>query len=112
MDFNHFQSFDSGVDVIAQSAHIQPSVLKRRRPLMVSLCVWGMALWTAFCVYGTLHGLYRVSQLPLPTNEWAQAGQGMGFLLGMGIWAVAWFIPTVGLGIIALLTHALKTRAY
>lgn len=110
LDWSHFHSMERDADANVPSIPVQ-SLPIRRHHTIISFCIWGMALWTAFCVYGTVHGIYRVSRLPLPTNEWQQAGQEMGFLIGMGIWAMAWFIPTVGLGVITLVTHVLRKRS-
>ena len=38
-------------------------------------------------------------------NEYEKAGQAIGTALGLGFWGMIWFSPTVGLGILALVTR-------
>jgi hypothetical protein len=118
MDWSHLRPMDDVPDIpdtpqltgdAPQHPHF-PMPCSQGRPVIVTLCIWGMVVWTIFCVIGSSYGLANVSQMPKPTNEWQQTGQDLGLVVGMGVWAVMWFIPTVGLGVIALLAHALSTR--
>jgi len=63
-----------------------------------------MLLWTIFCVIGVIVGLANVSSTP-QGDQYQQAGAAIGTALGLGFWAMIWFFPTVGLGIIALVTR-------
>jgi uncharacterized BrkB/YihY/UPF0761 family membrane protein len=67
--------------------------------------------WTIFCLFGVIVGLIAVGSGPQPTTEAEKAGAAIGAALGLGFWAVVWFIPTVGLAVIALLVRPRELEA-
>ncbi|MEN2984184.1 MAG: hypothetical protein ABDH25_04070 [Dictyoglomaceae bacterium] len=70
---------------------------------MYKVCKVLIILWTVFCAFGLLYGLYNVSNIE-PTNEWEETGITIGITFGILFWFLLWFFPIAGLGIIALLT--------
>lgn len=54
--------------------------------------------WTGFCGIGALVGLTRAAQLGGPDSTAAT----IGFTVGMGIWAVVWFVPVAAGELIAI----------
>lgn len=72
---------------------------------MYRLIKWSIYIWTAFCLLGLVTGIIAMSETPAPTSDAERAGAAIGTALGVGFWAVLWFIPTVGLGLIALLVR-------
>ena len=63
----------------------------------------GMLLWSIICFWGACSGMMNVA------NQTRGAAMGNAEALGAGIglffWALIWFIPFVGMGIIALVTR-------
>ena len=70
---------------------------------LYQLCLALILLWTLFCLMGACYGMVNVASGPVPTNPYAKAGRGIGAAIGLSMWAVAWVVPVVGLGIIGLL---------
>lgn len=70
---------------------------------MYKICKALIIIWTIFCALGLIIGLINVSNIQ-PTNEWEEAGATIGTAFGVLFWLTLWFFPTVGLGIIALIT--------
>jgi hypothetical protein len=70
---------------------------------MYKVCKVLIVVWTVFCALGLIVGIINVSDIQT-TNEFEEAGAIIGVALGVGFWLALWFFPTVGLGIIALLT--------
>ena len=77
---------------------------------MHKFCKISIAVWTAFCVLGLVVGLSSVGHIKT-SNEFEQAGAAIGTAMGVGFWISLWFFPTVGLGIIALITCPKETVA-
>jgi hypothetical protein len=67
------------------------------------LCMVLILLWTAFCFAGACYGMVNIANQPVPMDAYAKAGRDVGTAIGLGMWAVVWVIPTVGLGVIGLL---------
>jgi hypothetical protein len=72
-------------------------------PWLYQLCVVLILLWSALCAIGACYGIVNVSSSPSPSDPWARAGHDLGVTIGLGLWAIIWVIPTVGLGVIGLL---------
>jgi hypothetical protein len=60
--------------------------------------------WTVFCTFGVLFGMANVSN-SLGSDISGAAALGVG--VGLGVWGVVWFMPVVGLEIVALAAMAL-----
>jgi hypothetical protein len=71
---------------------------------MYKLCKALIVIWSGFCGLGLIAGLGNVSSIQT-TNQFEQAGANIGIALGVGYWITLWFLPTVALGIIALVTR-------
>ena len=61
-------------------------------------------LQTALCWAGTYCGMLSMANQPLQTAPCVKPVVMSVAALGPGIWAVIWAIPSVGLGVIGLLT--------
>jgi hypothetical protein len=61
----------------------------------------GILAWTIFCFIGACSGMMNVASHSSGGMSDAEAA-GVG--LGMFFWILIWFFPTVGLGVIALIT--------
>lgn len=111
MDWTHFHTTEDPRDLIVPTIDVVPALRQRRRqPIVMTLCIWTMALWTAWCIKGVFIGFMTVSQSPRATTELGRSAELVGHLLGLGIWGFVWFIPTVGFGIIALVASAYRKR--
>ena len=82
-----------------------------RRSTVATICIVLMTLWTLFCIYGTFTGMANVGQqMQQHSTELERNASTVGATIGLGIWAIMWFIPTLGLGVIALVAHTLRQR--
>jgi hypothetical protein len=72
-------------------------------PWLYQTCLVLILLWTTFCFVGACYGMVNIAQMPRTTDVYAQAGRDIGTAIGMGMWAVIWVIPVVGLGIVGVL---------
>ena len=72
---------------------------------MYKFIKWSIYIWTAFCLFGFISGLVGVSEMPQPTSDAERAGATIGTAIGLGFWALLWFVPTVGLAVIGLLVR-------
>ena len=61
---------------------------------------WAMILWSVFCLYGACSGIANVAEKGKMSDA-----EALGAGIGMFVWIIIWFFPTVGLGIIALVTR-------
>ena len=73
--------------------------------MMFKLIKWLIYSWTAICLLGVIAGIISVSEAPVPSSDAENVGATVGVALGLGFWALLWFIPTVGLGLIALIVR-------
>ncbi len=70
---------------------------------MAQLCKWFMVVWTIICLIWLITGLGGASeQYDQAESDAEKAGTAVGTTIGVGIIALAWFIPTVGAGMMYL----------
>lgn len=69
--------------------------------MIYKLCKWGIIIWTIFCAIGVIAGIAEVSNISA-TGDAEKAGAAIGTAIGLGFWTLLWLIPTIGLGVIAL----------
>jgi hypothetical protein len=72
-------------------------------PWLYQLCLVLILVWTVLCLAGACYGMVNIASQPVPTDPYAKAGHDVGTAIGLGLWAVVWVIPTIGLGVIGLL---------
>lgn len=77
--------------------------------MVYKLCKWSILIWTVFCIIGVIVGLAGVSNMTA-TNEAEKAGAAIGTALGLGFWAFLWLVPTVGIGVIALIAKPSRNK--
>ncbi|MCS7202397.1 MAG: hypothetical protein NZ841_06455 [Dictyoglomus sp.] len=65
---------------------------------MYKVCKVLIILWTVFCAFGLLYGLYNVSNIE-PTNEWEETGTTIGITFGILLWFLLWFFPIIVLSV-------------
>lgn len=70
---------------------------------MYRLIKYSIIGWSIFCLYGVIAGMVSLGTGPRPTDEAGQAGAAIGAAIGLTMWAILWFVPVTGLGILALL---------
>jgi hypothetical protein len=91
---------DCGYRLTSDRLSIQPQT---GIPWLYQLCLLCILIWTALCLVGACYGMVNIAQQPTPTDPYARIGHDIGTTLGLGLWAVIWVVPTVGLGVIGLL---------
>jgi hypothetical protein len=80
-----------------------------RRSTVATICIVLMTLWTLFFIYGTFTGMANVGQqMQQHSTELERNAASVGAAIGLGTWSIMWFIPTVGLGIIALGANSMR----
>lgn len=72
--------------------------------MLYKLCKWGIVIWSIFCFIGVITGILSVSNTSVSSDA-ERAGAAIGTAIGLSFWAFLWFLPTVGLGVIALITR-------
>ncbi len=70
---------------------------------MYRICKALMVTWTIICALGLLYSLGSIPEIETE-NEFEEAGAAIGTALGVGFWVALWFFPTVGMGVLALVT--------
>jgi len=63
-----------------------------------------VVVWTLLILVAALAGLFASGQaLQKPMSQAEQAGAGLGIIVGLGLWAAAWFFPVLGALVFGLL---------
>jgi len=62
----------------------------------------GMAVWTILCFLGACSGMMNVAD---KTGGHMSDAEAAGAGIGLFVWLMIWFYPTVGMGFIALVTR-------
>jgi hypothetical protein len=72
-------------------------------PWLYKTCLILILLWTIVCFIGACYGMVNIATMPNMTDPYVKTGRDVGTMIGLGVWAMMWVIPTMGLGIIGLL---------
>jgi len=102
-------------DAIAPATVYSPMTVSEQPPLnsvsggrvFAKTCHLLALGWTVFCVIGAMAGMANVTDT-LGSDVSGAAAIGVG--IGMTFWAFIWFIPVVGLEVIALAASALSKK--